>query len=105
MRFERPAIDSSAAADLLDLRFLKPLLLGDLRQRLELGLSYYAYLRPDEGLGAATPSEIYFGLLPAHLAAVSPPRGIPGQGPRASPFQIRFLDPERRLPFLAPKAA
>jgi putative transposase len=91
--------------DMLGLRFLRPLLLGDLRQRIELGLFYYAYLRPHEALGGATPSEIYFGLLPAHLAAVSPPRGNPGQGPRASPFEIRFLDPERRLPFLAPRAA
>ncbi len=91
--------------NLLGLRILRPLLLSDLRRRLELGLFYYANLRPHQALGGATPAEIYLRLEPAHLAAVHPPRGKLGQGPRASPFQIRYLDPERRLPVLLPKAA
>ncbi len=90
---------------LLALRSLRPLVVGDLRRRLALGLFYYAYLRPHEALGGATPAEIYFASTPVHLAAVHPPRGTPGQRPRASPFAIRFLDPERRLPFLVPRAA
>jgi hypothetical protein len=84
---------------------LKPLVLADCRRRVELGLFHYAWLRPHEGLGGATPAEIYFASTPAHLAAVHRPRGLPGQGPRASPFEIRFLDPDRRLPFLVSKAA
>ena len=91
--------------DTLALRSLKPLVLADCRRRVELGLFHYAYLRPHESLGGATPAEIYFASTPAHLAAIHPLRGLPGQGPRASPFEIRYLDPERRLPFLVSKAA
>ncbi len=40
-----------------------------------------------------------FGLEPAHLRAVDPPRGRPGDGPILPPFQIEYLDPlNRRLP-------
>jgi putative transposase len=91
--------------DTLALRSLKPLVVADCRRRVELGLFHYAWLRPHEALGGATPAEIFFASTPAHLAAVHPPRGLPGQGPRASPFEIRCLDPERRLPFLVAKAA
>ena len=90
--------------DTLALRPFKPLVLGECRRRLELGLLHYACFRPHQALGGAAPAEIYFGLKPAHLSAVHPPRGQPGEGPRASPFEIRFLDPEKRLPILVPKA-
>lgn len=100
-----PATWSGLWPSVLCLRTLRPLVIGDLRRRLELGLFYYAYLRPHQALGGATPAEIYFASTPVHLAAVHPPRGKPGQGPRASPFEIRFLDPEQQLPLLVPKAA
>ncbi len=91
--------------ELLKLRQLPPLLARDLRDRLRLGLLYYACLRPHQNLGGATPAETYFRITPAHTGAVHPPRGRPGQRPRASPFQIRYLDPERRLPILVRSAA
>lgn len=38
---------------------------------------------------------------------VSPPRGRRGEGTRIPPppFEVRYLDPERRLPYLVRKAA
>jgi hypothetical protein len=48
----------------------------------------------------ATPAEIYYGDKPAHLSALPPPRGRPGEGPTKPPFRIEHLDRERRLPYL-----
>ena len=86
---------------LLHLRSFKPVHRADLERRLGLVVPYYASLRPHQGLGGSTPAEVYLGLLPAHLAAVPPPRGRPGEivaGVRSA--TIDHLDPERRLPFL-----
>jgi len=91
--------------DGLRLRSFKPLTKRELERRLELGLYYYTYLRPHQGLGGATPAEIHFGRQPAHLAAVYPPRARPRQGPVHSPFEIAYLDPDRMLPVLIRKAA
>ena len=91
--------------DGLRLRSFKPLTKRELERRLELGLYYYTYLRPHQGLGGATPAEIHFGRQPAHLAAVPPPRARPREGPVHSPFEIAFLDPDRLLPVLIRKAA
>ena len=91
--------------DTLGLRLLCPLVASDLRQKVEFGLIHYAYFRPHETLGGATPAEIYFGRTPAHLAAIPPPRGRPGEGSMVSPFRIEYLDAERRLPILVRKAA
>jgi transposase InsO family protein len=77
----------------------------DLEKRLELGLRYYAYLRPHQGLGGATPAEVYFGITPAHLSAVHPPRARPGEGTMHAPVAIAYLDPDRHLPFLIRRAA
>lgn len=82
----------------------RPLVKSELEQRLELGLRYYSFHKPHQGLGGATPAEIYFGEKPAHLDAVPPPRGSPGEGPSEPLFVVEFLDPERRLPILV-KAA
>jgi putative transposase len=91
---------------LLRLGRIPPFHRQDVEQRLRLVLLYYAYLRPHQGLGGATPAEVYFGTRPAHLSALPPPRGRPGEGSSEEfPFRIRFLDPEERLPLLLPKAA
>jgi transposase InsO family protein/DNA-binding XRE family transcriptional regulator len=91
--------------DTLGLRLLRPLVAEDLMKKIELGLVHYGYFRPHQALGGATPAEIYFGRQPAHLSAVPPPRGWPGDGPSEPQFRIVFLDPERRLPVLLRDAA
>jgi putative transposase len=91
--------------DTLGLRLLRPLVAEDLREKIELGLLHYAHFRPHQALGGATPAEIYFGRTPSHLSAIPPPRGRPGEGPTYSPFQVEYLDAERRLPVLVRKAA
>jgi hypothetical protein len=84
---------------------LKPLTPQDLEQRLKTGLLHYAYLRPHQALAGATPAEVYFAIRPAHLSAVSPPRGRPGQRSAGLGLLGVYLDPERRLPVLVPNAA
>ena len=76
---------------------------ADMQQRLDAALTYYAYLKPHQGLAGAVPAEVYFGIRPAHLDARRPPREHSCGPPPA--FDIAFLDPEHRLPFLVPKAA
>ena len=71
----------------------------------ELRIYNSAHFRPHEALGGATPAEIYFGRTPAHLSAIPPPRGRPGEVPMVLPFRIEYLDAERLLPVLARKAA
>jgi transposase InsO family protein len=91
--------------DALGLRLMGPLVAEDLMAKIELGLLHYAHFRPHQALGGATPAEIYFGRMPAHLSAIPPPRGRPGEGPMDQPFRIAYLDAERMLPVLARKAA
>lgn len=89
------------------LRCTPPLLRGDLERRLTSAFHYYAWLRPHQGLAGATPVETYLGKTPVHLDAVAPPRGQRGErtGIPPPPFEVRYLDPERRLPYLVRKAA
>jgi len=83
-----------------------PLLRSDLERRLAVFFAYYVHLRPHQGLGGMTPVERFLGQRPAHLDAVPPPRGRPGEEPCVSPpFALRFLDPEKRLPYLVRRAA
>ena len=91
--------------DALGLRLLRPSAAEDLAGTVELGLLHYAHFRPHHGLGGATPAEMYFGRTPAHLSAIPPPRGRPGEGPMDSPFRIDYLDAEQLLPVLVRKAA
>jgi hypothetical protein len=77
----------------------------DLMEKIELGLVHYAYFRPHQGLGGATPAEIYFGRTPPHLSAIPPPRGRPGEGLTDSPFRVEYLDAERMPPVLVREAA
>ena len=91
--------------DTLGLRLLRPLVAEDLMETIELGLVHYAHFRPHHALGGATPVEIYFGRTPAHLSAIPPPRGRPGEGPTDLPFRVDYLDAERLLPVLVRKVA
>jgi hypothetical protein len=63
------------------------------------------HFRPDWALGGATLAEIFFGRAPAHLSAIPPPRGRPGQAVTVPRFEVSFLDFERRLPVLLRKVA
>jgi putative transposase len=91
--------------EMLDLRFRPPLSCRHLEDKVDLGLFYYATLRPHQGLGGATPAEIYFGLAPAHLNAVSPPRASSRDPARRMdlPLDLVHAHRERRLPFLIPR--
>ena len=91
--------------DKLGLRLLRPLVAEDLAATVERGLVHYGHFRPHRGIGGATPAEVYFGRTPAHLSAIPPPRGRPGEGPMDSPFRIEYLDEERLLPVLVQEAA
>jgi hypothetical protein len=71
----------------------------------EMGLLHYSHFRPHQGLGGATPAEMYFGSTPAHLSAIPPPRGRPTEGRTDSPFRVDYLDAERLLPVLVQRAA
>jgi transposase InsO family protein len=75
---------------------LLPLTAEDLEHRLQAALVFYLCFRPHEGLGGATPAEVFLGLDPAHGRAVKPPRGLPGQPPTEHPFAIEYLDPASR---------
>ena len=85
------------------LKVLQPLLKQDLDRRMDDALHFYVYHRPHMGLEGATPAEVYFKLRRAHRKAVHPPRGKPSDPTTESPFQLEFLDPERRLPLLTRK--
>ena len=65
---------------------------------------YYSSLRPHQGLGGATPAEVYLDETPAVEKAVQPPRKAVGSttGDQPLPFEVVYLDPERRLPVLVP---
>ena len=92
--------------DILWLRTLVALTSAELMRRLETGLFYYAAHKPHQGLGGATPVEIYFGLKPAHLKARCPPREYEvtsGKRRDRSPPRIAHLDREHLLPVLIQK--
>ncbi len=89
--------------DLLHLRLDRCLLRDDLENRIGLGLFYYSVLKPHQGLGGATPAEVYFRKDPTRNHAAPPPReGDPIPPPA---FDVRYLDAARRLPVLFRKAA
>jgi hypothetical protein len=76
----------------------RPLTTADLERDVERALLYYAHLRPHEGLGGATPAEVYFAIQPAHLGAVQPPRGRRGDPPFPAPARVDFLEGRSPLP-------
>ncbi len=89
---------------MLDLNFLPPLGRRHLEGKIDLGLFYYATLRPHQGLGGATPAEVYWRIAPPTSHAVAPPRAVsrdPAR-PLELPFRVAHLDRQRRLPILIP---
>ena len=90
--------------ELLGIRLWPPLSAAHLEARTELALMCYSSLRPHQGLGGATPAEVYFDKTPAGESAVRPPRKTASSttGDEPLPFEVVFLDPERRLPVLVP---
>ena len=90
--------------ELLGIRLWPPLSAAHLEARTELALAYYSSLRPHQGLGGATPAEVYFGETPAAHSALPPPRKTKGSitGEAPLPLEVVFLDPERRMPVLIP---
>jgi len=58
----------------------------------------------ESGIKGATPAEMYCGKSPARLNAVRPARACQKKGDDRL-FEIAYLDPERLLPVLIPKAA
>ncbi len=89
----------------LGLVLIKPLVLRDLERRIRLGLLHYTFFRPHQALRGATPAEVFLRLPAAHLAAVPPPRGRPGEVVPFPEYEVRYLDAERRLPVLRRKTA
>jgi transposase InsO family protein len=89
---------------LLGTRLSPPLSADHLEARVRLALEYYSSLRPHQGLGGATPAEIYFGIEPAADRAKPPPRKgqAASAGEESLPLEVVFLDRERRMPVLVP---
>ncbi len=90
--------------DLLGVKLWPPLSAEHLEARVELALAYYSHLRPHQGLGGATPAEVYRGKTPAAQLAAPPPRktreSTTGEAPL--PLEVHYLDHERRMPVLVP---
>jgi transposase InsO family protein len=87
-------------------RWRPPLLRSDLERRLEIVFQYYGLLRPHHGLEGSTPAERFLAIRPAHLDAVPPSRGQPGEHVAPTlPFEICHLNGERHLPYLVRIAA
>lgn len=93
--------------ELIDSRFMPPLSLGHLGEKVELAIFYYATLRPHQGLNAATPAEMYFGKTPQNATAIREPPGSAREPPTPDtlPFEVAWCDRNRRMPFLLPVAA
>jgi transposase InsO family protein len=90
--------------ELLGVHLWPPLSADHLEARARLALMYYSSLRPHQGLGGATPAEVYFDETPAIENAVPPPRKheVDSTGEDPLPLEVVFLDPERRMPVLIP---
>ncbi len=90
--------------ELFGIRSWPPLSAAHLEARTERALGYYSSLRPHQGLGGATPAEVYLDETPAASSAIPPPRKTARSttGGEPLPFEVVFLDPERCLPVLVP---
>jgi len=88
--------------EMLDLNGRPPLSKNHLEERIDLGLFYYATIRPHQSFKGATPAEIYFGITPRSETAVPALRArtrLPGEI-RTTGLEIRYLDSDGRLPVL-----
>jgi len=96
--------------DLLRLRSRRAWTPSELMRRLDVGLNYYAFHKPHQGLNGTTPAELYFSLAPAHISAKRPLREYEIEKKRETAsdsdlFEIAYLDPEHLLPVLVQKKA
>jgi putative transposase len=90
--------------DMVRLKLRPPLTAFALNERLLAGLRYYAYLKPHQALGGATPAEIFYGRAPAREHAKRPARAY--ENKHDDPlFEIAYLDPDGFLPMLIPQAS
>jgi len=89
---------------LLGVRLWPPLSKAHLVARTELALAYYSDYRPHQGLGGATPAEVYNDVEPAAASAIPPSRKSANAlaVEQELPFEVVYLDFERRLPVLVP---
>ncbi len=91
--------------EMLDVKFWPPLSRGHLEEQVGLGLFYYATLRPHQGLGGATPAEIYFGVSDPNTplqTRESSAHGPPDDDPL---WRIAYVANDHRFPFLTAKLA
>jgi putative transposase len=90
--------------ELVGVRLWPPLSKAHLVARAGLALAYYSTLRPHQGLDGATPAEVYHGVEPVARRAVPPPRKTAESQSRDDPlpFEVVYLDRERRLPVIVP---
>jgi transposase InsO family protein len=90
--------------EMLLLKVRPPLHPDDLHTRLLAGLYYYAHHKPHQGINGVTPAELHYGREPARANASRPHRAYENKSDDKL-FEIAYLDPERLLPVLIPKAA
>lgn len=90
--------------ELLGVKLFPPINPAQLEAKLEITLAYYSALRPHQGLGGATPWEVFFDEEPAANSAIPPPRVGKRQPPGVGelPLAVAYLDAQRRLPVLIP---
>ena len=87
--------------EMLLLKSRPPLTMQDLWRRVEVGLVYYALYKPHQGLGAATPAEMYYSQSPAHIEAKRPCRAYELKDRSdESLFEVAYFDPDCLLPVL-----
>ncbi|HYU26127.1 MAG TPA: DDE-type integrase/transposase/recombinase [Thermoanaerobaculia bacterium] len=94
--------------EMLGLRILPPLSRAHLEEQVRLGLFFYASLRPHQGLGGATPAEIYFSVPAPHEVAASPPAGNardPSAPDEECVWRLAYVTGDHRFPFLTDKIA
>ena len=89
---------------MLLLKVRPPLHPNDLHARLRAGLYYYAHHKPHQGIKGAAPAELYYGKTGACTNAIRPARAYERKS-EDKLFDIAYLDPDRLLPVLIPKAA
>jgi len=89
---------------ILDRRLLRPACFSTADRAIGQALAWYAADRPHTALDGATPAEWYGGIT-ARVPPRSPPRGRPGKDRGAPPVDLAWLDADRGLPVIRPRAA
>lgn len=90
---------------ILGRRLLPPARFSTCDLAIHQALVWYAEDRPHTALDGATPAERYLGVPTTRIPPRSPPRGQPGKDCGAPPFDVGWLDDDRWLPVIRPRAA